>query len=197
MVCGCLPATATVLSKLQTSSAISKAHMSFAQQTAPNELLGADVAADVAPELLGAGTAAVAAQGNSRSRGRAASRAASRVRGRVRGRGGSRRGRNVTAAHDRDEFRRSPAEGWKACSGGIERKLSLDAEFVDGILSERARLFCQAAVSKIEIELKVRRLPHSRAGHLILLMDELLQLCLSWLNELITLRNGSNNHTEV
>jgi hypothetical protein len=48
---------------------------------------------------------------------------------------------------------------------------------------KKARLFGASAVEKLEVELNVRELPDTRAGHIALLMNDLLQKCIVWLSE--------------
>ena len=59
------------------------------------------------------------------------------------------------------------------------------------VISERARLFCSSAMERLEIERVVRQLEPTRAGSLVLFMDELLHTCMTWLNEYIVLQRRS------
>lgn len=48
---------------------------------------------------------------------------------------------------------------------------------------ERARLFCASAMSQLRTARVANEVNSTRAGHLILLMDHVLQQCRNWMNE--------------
>ena len=64
----------------------------------------------------------------------------------------------------------------------------MEESFLEGVVGEKARLFCSSAVERLKVARAVRELPATRAGHVILFMDSILKTCLIWLNELFILR---------
>ena len=67
----------------------------------------------------------------------------------------------------------------------------LEDDFVYEVIGERARLFCSSAMERVEIKRVVRQLEPTRAGSLVLFMDESLHTCMTWLNEYIVLQRRS------
>lgn len=66
--------------------------------------------------------------------------------------------------------------------------IMLENDFSSNVISERARLFCSSAMRQLRFELLARGLPARRAGTVIILMGEVLQLCKTWINERISLQ---------
>ena len=69
-----------------------------------------------------------------------------------------------------------------------KEEIVLEDEFMKDVIAERARLFCSSAVERLEVERSVRSLLPTRVGHLVLFIDEVLRICLTWLNEYIELK---------
>lgn len=96
-------------------------------------------------------------------------------------RGGS-RGRGASRANSRD-----PSRGWRVTSTECEN-IMLPDTFFDALVSERARLFCLSALSRLDVECAVRETIPSRTGCVVLLSKDALIQCMNWLNERITLK---------
>ena len=70
-------------------------------------------------------------------------------------------------------------------------------EFLDSIVSERARLFCSSAVSHLEVERNVLELPESRAGHVVLLGMDVIHKCMGWLNQRMVLVRRPEKRVDI
>jgi hypothetical protein len=124
-----------------------------------------------------------ALRGRGRSVGRVRGRARGSVGGRVTGiRRGSRGGSGASAG-----IRKDPSSGWRKSRALSAETLVLESVFLREVFSDKARLFGASAVEKLEVELNVRELPDTRAGHVALLMNDVLQKCMVWLNEKVVL----------
>lgn len=121
--------------------------------------------------------------------------ALSRRRGRGRGRGRGSAGRGRGRAREQRTARatingRDTTQGWRT-SQVIGQRLMLEDDFVSEVIGEGARLFCSSAMDRSEIERVVPQLEPTRAGNMVLFMDELLHTCMNWLNEYIDLQRRS------
>jgi hypothetical protein len=124
---------------------------------------------------------------------RRSSRGRGRGRGRDRGSGRGRspasrrgvRGRTLGAA-SYSPILEDPSKGWHIRTPAAHAVM-LDREFSRDVIAERARLFCSSAMSQLRIERIAVELPATRAGHFILLMDDVLQQCRKWMNGHIAL----------
>lgn len=76
-----------------------------------------------------------------------------------------------------------------ATEHSLREGVSLQSSFFDTAVSERARLFCSSAMSRLEVELNMRELAPTRAGHVVLFARQTLSQCMQWLNEKIVLKN--------
>jgi hypothetical protein len=121
------------------------------------------------------------------SRGRGRGRGRDRGSGRGRSPGSRRgvRGRTLGAA-SYSRILEDPSKGWHIRTPAAHAVM-LDREFSRDVIAERARLFCSSAMSQLRIERIALELPATRAGHIILLMDDVLQQCRKWMNGHIAL----------
>ena len=117
------------------------------------------------------------------------------VRGKLRGRGkgkgqgrGVRDGRSAVAGRTYEY----PSQGWKLKKPRLH-PIMLKQEYCNKLLSERARLFVTSAVGNTKTELLDRSLPSTRTGHLVLVLEELLQQFKIWINERIALFKSSSS----
>jgi hypothetical protein len=112
-----------------------------------------------------------------------------RGRGSGRGRGaGSRRGVRG-GPHSAARYGRipeDPSKGWHIRTPAAHG-VTLDREFSRDVIAERARLFCSSAMSQLRIERIALGLPDTRAGYVVLLVDDVLQQCRKWMNGHIAL----------
>lgn len=126
--------------------------------------------------------------GMGRGRGRGA---ASRGRGATEPRSGARggRGRGIgrTCGAARGRIAKTSCTGWNRVTSTSVQAVMLESEMVHQCFSNKARLFCNSLVEKLKLELEVSELRPTRAGCVIVLIDELLCKCMSWLNEKIVL----------
>lgn len=103
--------------------------------------------------------------------------AASRGRGGGRGRGGNTR---KGATHV------DPSQGWRIRVPSTPA-VAMESQFASDVLEERARLFCSSAMSQLRMERVANDTENTRAGHIVLMMDDVLQQCRKWLNGHIAL----------
>lgn len=89
-----------------------------------------------------------------------------------------------------------PSTGWRMCTPQSQRVM-LERDFASSVIAERARLFCCSAMSQLKVERLARELPATRSGVLILLMDEVLQQCQTWMNERIALQESDTRPIEI
>jgi hypothetical protein len=121
------------------------------------------------------------------SSGRGRARRRGRPRGRIRGHASRLEGANASRS-GRGSIHRQPTEGWTFRNkDDTPDFIKMDESFVESLLAERARQFAAASLSKTETELNARQLPRTRAAHVDLFADDILRLCLKWLNEHISL----------
>lgn len=93
-----------------------------------------------------------------------------------RGRGGSRRnGRRRDSGAD-------PSQGWKLDRDQSSTTLHLQDFFIDDIVSERACKYSSVVVERLQTELAAHQLAETRAGHVVLFSNELLEMCKRFLN---------------
>ena len=78
-------------------------------------------------------------------------------------------------------------------SSPSQAEIGMEVAFAKSRISERARLFCASAVNHIQVELDVRSLQATRVGLIVLLVDDVLYLCLKWLNEHVMLNEKQMN----
>lgn len=120
------------------------------------------------------------------SRGRASARRGRGLRGRGRGRGrrGGRAGRSNASASS------TFMEGWRVQSVQ-EPEIVMDSDFTKKVLSERARLFCRAALGRMDTELRATQLQPCRSSFVVLFCDSLVRQCTLWTNEKIVMTDSS------
>jgi hypothetical protein len=66
-------------------------------------------------------------------------------------------------------------------------KFRAEPEFAKEVISERARFYCLSVVEGLRVELDARALPDGKLAYVLLLVQPVLQQCLTWLNESILL----------
>ena len=104
-------------------------------------------------------------------------------RGRGRGRGrGSGRDNRIQGAPD-------PSHGWKRSSSTSSSSICMQDDLVDDVMSERAALFCRAAMQRLQVHITATQSESDRAGILILFLDDVLEKCMRWLNALVNLHS--------
>jgi hypothetical protein len=85
-----------------------------------------------------------------------------------------------------------PSTGWHIRPPAAHT-IMLDWEISRDVIAERARLFCGSAMSQLRIERIALELRETRVGHIILLMDDVLQQCRKWMNGHIALNAGTRS----
>ena len=73
----------------------------------------------------------------------------------------------------------------------------IELEFASRFIAERALLFCCSAMSQLKVVLVARELSATRSGVLILLMNEVLLLCRTYMNERITMQSSDTRPVEM
>ena len=103
---------------------------------------------------------------------------------RGRGRGGSRGRSRVRRSHPsgQGQEREDLSRGWTLCNGDWS-SVMLQEEFIDKVVSGRARLFVMSAMDRLHIQRTVREVPRGRCGFVVLFMSVLLSQGMTWLNE--------------
>ena len=132
---------------------------------------------------------ATGGRGRGVSRGRGNRRGRGRARDGVRGgrRGGCGRGRGGSRGAS-SKFKEDPSKG-RGVRALLGEGVAMEENFIEKVVGEKARLFGSCAVERLKVARTIRELPMTRAGHVVLFMDSILNKCFLWLNELIILRS--------
>ena len=81
-----------------------------------------------------------------------------------------------------------PSHGW-TFSRSTPPPIRIQDEFIDEIIGERAARFCRSAIQRLKEEMTAKGVECTRAGILVLFLDELIEKCTKWLNESINLHS--------
>jgi hypothetical protein len=152
------------------TSAEHDAHVSVETPRVESEPMNEEIRGHVTEENPENGVSRDLSLGRRRARGRG------RPRGRIRGHASCSEGSNASRSA-RGYIHRQPTEGCTFRNQDDTPELiKMDESFVESLLAERARQFAAASLSKIETELTARRLPRTRAEHVVLFSDDVLRL---------------------
>jgi hypothetical protein len=111
-----------------------------------------------------------------------ASRGRGRGRERGRGRGRRRRGGYGNAGGSRtrnaEAFIESARREWR-CFYELSPTFRAEPEFAKEVISERPRFYCLSVAERLRVELDASALPDGKLAYVLLLMQQVLQQCLT------------------